>query len=341
MSLTVASLAEHLGVEYQGDGGLEISAVASLQRAEPGSLSFLANSRYRKHLSGSRASAVIVTPEDARICQTPALLLSNNVYACFARAAALLGPAPVSRTGRHPSAVVDPTARIAESAWIGPLAVIEAGARIGDAVQIGPGCVVGEDSEIGAGSILTARVTVMHRVWIGQRVTLHPGAVVGSDGFGLANENGTWIKVPQSGSVRIGDDVDIGANTTIDRGTIDDTRIEEGVKIDNQVQVGHNVTIGAHTAIAGCVGISGSAHIGAYCTLAGGVGLVGHIQLADHVHITGMSLVTRSISQAGSYSAGTPLMPLRDWRKNAVRLKTLDELNRKIRRLEKKIDDSE
>ncbi len=264
MTLTVASLARQLGVEYRGDGHLEINAVASLQQADAGTLSFLANSRYRKHLSASRASVVIVTPEDAEGCPAPALLLSDNVYACFARAATLLGPAPVVRTGIHPSAVVDPTARVAESAWVGPLTVIEAGVTIGEAVQVGPGCVIGEDSKIGAGSVLAARVTVMHGVWIGQRVTLHPGAVVGSDGFGLANDNGAWIKVPQSGTVRIGDDVDIGANTTIDRGAIDDTVIEEGVKIDNQVQVGHNVIIGAHSAIAGCVGISGSARIRAY-----------------------------------------------------------------------------
>ena len=188
---------------------------------------------------------------------------------------------------------------------------------------------------IDADSRLLAAVTVLAAARIGKRVVLHPGVVIGSDGFGMAWEDEHWEKVPQLGSVRIADDVDIGANTTVDRGSLDDTVIEEGVKIDNQVQVAHNVVIGAHTAIAGCVGISGSARIGSYCALAGGVGVVGHLEICDHVRITGMSMVTRSISEPGTYSAGTPLMPNPQWRRNAVAMKRLDALARRVRALEK------
>lgn len=334
MALTLAEIAARLGVGLQGDGAVTVHGVATLRNAGPGDLSFLANPRYRKHLAGTRASAVILSPEDAGQCPVPALI-SDNPYACYARAARLLAPPPRRRRGIDPSAVVDPSARIDESAWIGPQCVVEANARVDADAQIGPASVIGRDVHVGEASELLARVTLMHGVRIGRRVVIQPGAVIGGDGFGLANVGGQWQRVPQLGAVRIGDDVDIGANTTVDRGALDDTVIEEGVKIDNQVQVGHNVFIGAHTAIAGCVGISGSARIGRYCTLAGGVGIVGHLEIADHVHITGMSMVTRSITEAGTYSAGTPLMPNRSWRRNAVRMRSLDELAGRIDKLEK------
>lgn len=336
MPLTVAQLSELLGIAYQGDGSIEISAVASLENARPGQLGFLSDHRYRNHLLTTKASAVIVAPEDVGDCPAT-VLISRNVYSSYARAAVLLSPEIPIKQGIDPAAIVDVSAQIADSAWIGPQSVIDAGAIIRDHVQIGPGCVIAAGVELGEHSILVARVTVLHNVTIGKRVLLHPGAVVGSDGFGMANEEGRWVKIPQAGGVRIGDDVDIGANSTIDRGALDDTIIEEGVKIDNQVQVAHNVVIGAHTAIAGCVGISGSARIGKYCMLAGGVGVVGHIEIADHVHITAMSMVTHSIGKPGTYSAGTPLMQNNLWLKSAIRFKKLDGLYRRLCKLEKTV----
>ena len=334
MALTLAQLAQQLDVELVGDGDACVSTVASLQRAGPGALSFLANPKYRRHLKTTRASAVVLSGRDARDSPVP-VLLSDNPYACYARAARLLYPQETSRCGIHPSAVVDNTAEVDPGAWIGAHAVIEQHAKIGPSVQIGPGCVVGAGVEIGEGSQLVARVTVLAKAHIGRHTTLHPGVVIGSDGFGQAEVEGHWEKVPQLGSVVIGDDVEIGANTTVDRGSIENTVIEQGVKIDNQVQVAHNVFIGAQTAIAACVGISGSTQIGRHCTLAGGVGIVGHLKITDHVHITGMSMVTRSISRPGRYSAGTPLMENRQWRRNAVRIKQLDRLARRICSLEK------
>jgi len=334
MGLTLGELARQLGAELRGDPALEVSGVATLQRARAGELSFLANPRYRRHLVETRASAVVVAEADAPACPVAALVVANP-YACYARAARLLYPAPPAVPGIHPSAVVDDAARIDPSASIGAHTVVEADAVIGPRVRVGPRCVIGAGVSIGADSRLLASVTVLAAARIGQRVVLHPGAVIGSDGFGMAWADGRWENVPQLGSVRIGDDVDIGSNTTVDRGALDDTVIEQGVKIDNQVQVAHNVVIGAHTAIAGCVGISGSARIGSHCTLAGGVGIVGHLEICDHVHITGMSMVTRSIREPGTYSAGTPLMPNARWRRNAVNIKHLDALAARVRALEK------
>jgi len=334
MTLTLSQLARQLNVELRGDGDVRVSMVASLQRAGPGALSFLANPKYRRYLKNTRASAVVLSGQDAQDSPV-AVLVSDNPYACYARAARLLYPQDKPRSGIHPGAIVDAAAQIDPSAWIDANTVIAEGAKIGPSVQIGPGCIIGAKVEIGEGSQLVARVTILAEAHIGRGAILHPGVVIGSDGFGLAEVGGRWEKVPQLGSVRIGNDVEIGANTTIDRGAIENTIIEEGVKIDNQVQVAHNVFIGAQTAIAACVGISGSARIGRHCTLAGGVGVVGHLAIADHVHITGMSMVTRSISEPGTYSAGMPLMENRQWRRNAVRVKQLDCLTRRISSLEK------
>jgi len=334
MELTLAQLAEQLKVELRGDGKVRISAVAPLQEGRSGALSFLANPKYRRYLKTTQAAVVVLSEQDAADSPVP-VLVSDNPYACYARAVRLLYPQDTAPCGIHPAAAVDPAAHIDPAAWIDAGSVIAAGARIGPSVQVGPGCIVGNDVVIEEASQLVARVTVLAGSHIGKRVVLHPGAVIGSDGFGLAQIDGHWEKVPQLGTVRIGDDVDIGANTTVDRGALQDTVIETGVKIDNQVQVGHNVFIGAHTAIAGCVGISGSARIGRYCTLAGGVGLVGHLEIVDNVHITAMSMVTRSISEPGTYSAGTPLMENPQWRRNAVRFKELDTLVRRVSKLEK------
>jgi UDP-3-O-[3-hydroxymyristoyl] glucosamine N-acyltransferase len=334
MAMTLAQLADQLGAELRGDPDLAVSGVATLADAGAGDVSFFANPKYRSQLAGTRASAVIVSPADAAGVSTAALL-SDNPYAAYARAVRALYPEPARRQGVHPAATVAPGAHIDPLAWIDAACAIEADAVIEAGAQLGPGCIIGAGVRIGRNSRLIARVTVLAAAQLGNRVIVHPGAVIGSDGFGMANVEGRWEKVPQIGTVQIGDDVEIGANTTIDRGALGATIIEEGVKIDNQVQVAHNVVIGAHSAIAGCVGISGSARIGRHCTLAGGVGLVGHLELADHVHITAMSMVTHSIARAGTYSAGTPLMENRQWLRNAVRMKQLDDLAGRVKKIEK------
>jgi UDP-3-O-[3-hydroxymyristoyl] glucosamine N-acyltransferase len=320
---TLGELAVRFGLGLQGEPGLRISRVATLSHADAGSLSFLANTRYRRQMESTRATAVLLGPENAADCPVAALI-DPNPYLAYARIADLLHPQAPSAAGIHPSAVVSASARIATSASVGPLAVIEDDVEIGERVSVGPGCIVQKGARIGADSRLTARVNVCAGVRIGRRCIVHAGAVIGADGFGFAPDAGTWVKVPQVGAVQIGDDVEIGANTTIDRGAIDDTVVEHGVKLDNQIQVGHNVTIGAHTAVAGCVGISGSTTIGKRCMIGGGVGIAGHLTIADDVVVTGCSLVSASIRHAGSYSSGMPAVETRLWRRMVAHLRRLD-----------------
>jgi len=330
VALTLTQLADCLGVELRGDGEVLVDRVATLDAAGQGAVSFLSNSRYRVQLARCKASAVIVAESDAD--QAPlAALVTDQPYVAYARAVSLLHPRESRRQGIHPSACVDASASIDSTAWVGEHCTIDANVRIGPGSQIGPACVIGAGVLIGDECDLVARVTVLAGAQLGDRVMLHPGVVIGSDGFGQASTGDGWEKVPQIGSVLIGDDVEIGANSCVDRGALGDTVIETGVRIDNQVQVAHNVSIGAHTAIAACVGISGSTRVGRHCTLAGGVGLVGHLTIVDHVHITGMSMVTHSINKPGSYSSGTPLMENTLWRKNAVRMKSLDALFRRLK----------
>ena len=335
MSLTLGELAGQIRGELQkGDPDCRISAVATLQHAGAGDISFLANPGYKKYLQDTRASAVILGREDAADCPAAAIV-SSNPYASYARAAALIAPAARARSGVHPAAVVDDDCEVHDTAWIGPHCIVEKGAVIHAGVQLAGGCFVGTGCVIGADSKLSANVVVCHGVTIGERVNILPGAVIGSDGFGLANEDGRWLNVPQLGSVRVGDDVEIGANTTIDRGALDDTVLEEGVRLDNQIQVAHNVHIGAHTAIAGCVGISGSAKIGKYCMIGGGAGIVGHLEITDHVIITGMTMVTKSITKPGVYSSGVPAQENDAWNRTYARMRQLDRLARKVNALER------
>jgi UDP-3-O-[3-hydroxymyristoyl] glucosamine N-acyltransferase len=320
---SLGELAVRFGLTLHGEPDLKVRCVATLSRAESGSLSFLANSRYRRQLETTRATAVVVSAEDAAHCPVAALI-HPNPYLAYTRIATLMHP-PVSLTpGIHPSAVVSSRAHIAGSASVGPLAVVEDEAEIGERVALGPGCVVQRGARIGADSVLVSRVNLYPGVTLGQRCILHAGAVVGADGFGFAQNSGSWVKVPQVGSVRIGDDVEIGANTTIDRGAIDDTVVEDGVKLDNQIQVGHNVVIGAHTAIAACTGISGSTVLGQRCMIGGMVGFAGHLTIADDVVVTGCSLVSASIRTAGSYSSGMPTVETRLWRRMVAHLRRLD-----------------
>jgi UDP-3-O-[3-hydroxymyristoyl] glucosamine N-acyltransferase len=320
---SLGELAVRFGLTLRGEPHLKVRSVATLSRAEPGSLSFLANSRYRRQLESTRATAVLVSAEDEGHCPVAALI-HPNPYLTYARIAALIHPDLTPVPGKHPSAVVSSGAHVAASANIGPLAVLEEGVQIGERVSIGPGCIVQRGARVGDDSILVSRVNLYPGVTLGQRCILHAGAVVGADGFGFALNSGSWVKVPQVGSVRIGDDVEIGANTTIDRGAIDDTVVENGVKLDNQIQVGHNVVIGAHTAIAACTGISGSTVIGRRCMIGGMVGFAGHLTIADDVVVTGCSLVSASIKKPGSYSSGMPTVETRLWRRMVAHLRRLD-----------------
>jgi UDP-3-O-[3-hydroxymyristoyl] glucosamine N-acyltransferase len=320
-------LAVRFGLGLRGEPGLTVSRVATLSHAGAGSLSFLANTRYRRQMESTHATAVLVAPENAADCPVAALI-DPNPYLAYARIAELLHPQAAAAAGIHSSAVVSMSARVADSASVGPLTVIEDDVEIGERVFLGPGCIVQRGARVGADSRMIARVNVCAGVRIGRRCIVHAGAVIGADGFGFAPDAGTWVKVPQVGSVQIGDDVEIGANTTIDRGAIDDTVVEDGVKLDNQIQVGHNVTIGAHTAIAGCVGISGSTTIGRRCMIGGGVGIAGHLTIADDVVVTGCSLVSASIRHAGSYSSGMPTVETRMWRRMVARLRRLDAKER-------------
>lgn len=337
LNLTLREIAKRVGGEVHGDENCVITGIATLQNAAPGKISFLANSRYRKHLRTTKASAVILSRSELADCPVAALV-ADDPYLTYARVATLFHPPAPGKQGIHPTAWVADSSTIHETAWVGPHCVIEAGVVLGPGVQIGPGCVIGEGVTIGEDSRLVANVTVCSGTRIGRRALIHPGAVIGSDGFGLANDHGVWVKIPQIGGVRIGDDVEIGANTTIDRGALEDTVIEDGVKLDNLIQIGHNVQIGAHSAIAGCAGISGSAKIGRRCMIAGAVGIAGHLEIADDVYVTAMSRVSKSLTEPGVYSSGTPIQPNHLWHRNSVRFKQLDDMAQRLKALEKIVE---
>jgi len=337
MPLRLAELAVRFGCELRGDPDALVERVAPLREATAGSVAFLANPRYRRYLAGTAATAVVLEPAMAEDCPVSALL-APNPYATYARIAQLLYPPSPVVPGRHSSAVVEEGADVDPSAWIGELAFVGGGARIGAGAFVGPGCVVLARAQVGAHSRLVARVTLCEDVRIGQRTILHPGTVIGADGFGQALDAGRYVKVPQLGSVVIGDDVEIGANTTIDRGAIGDTIVADGVKIDNQVQIGHNVRVGEHSVIAGCAGISGSAVIGRRCMIGGMVGVVGHLEICDDVAITGRTMVSSSIRRPGVYSSALHADEARRFRRNAARFQQLDEMARRLRRLEQRVD---
>jgi len=334
MAYSLAEIAAHLGERVAGDAEVRISQVATLEHALPGQISFLTNSKYRAQLDNTRAGAVILGEADSDATDLPRII-SKNPYACFARVSALLNPLPESIPGIHASAVVDKSARIDPTARIAATAVIGAGAVIGAHTVIGEGCCIGDNVVIGNGARLYPRVVIYHGCVAGDNLIAHSGAVIGSDGFGFAMDEGHWIKIPQIGRVVIGNDVEIGANTTIDRGALDDTVIEDGVKLDNQIQIAHNVRIGAHTAIAGCVGIAGSTTVGKYCQIGGSAGILGHLKIADHVVISSFTLIGKSIRESGSYAGIFPFSKTDEWKKSAVHLRHLDEMSNRIKSLEK------
>ena len=322
VQFTLGQLAERLGATLRGGatsrGAPEtvIRGLAALQDAGPDQLSFLANAQYRKHLAASQAAAVLLNASDADSYAGAALVVANP-YLAYAQLSHLFDRKPRAAAGVHPTAVVAEDAQVDASASIGAYAVIESGAQIAAQVTVGAHCVVGARSLIGEGGWLAPRVTLYHDVRIGKRVVIQSGAVIGG--------------------VSIGDDVEIGANTTIDRGALADTLIGNGVKLDNQIMIAHNVQVGDNTAMAGCAGISGSTKIGKNCMIAGGVGMVGHIEVCDGVFVTGMTMVTRSITEPGSYSSGTAMQPAAEWRKSAARIRQLDDMARRLQQLEKQL----
>ena len=337
MDVAARDIADALGGELIGDGAVRIARIGPLAGADAHTIAFLANPRYRSQLDASQAGCVIVAADlREAVSARPAAILADDPYLFFARltqwwAARTRG---MPEAGIHPSAVVDPGATLGSGVAVQALAVIEAGAQIGDFAVIGAHGFIGRSARIGAQTRLAPRVTVGADCTLGARCIVHSGAVIGADGFGFAPTEGRWEKIEQLGAVRIGDDVEIGANTCIDRGALDDTVIEDGVKIDNLVQIGHNVHIGAHTALAGCVGIAGSARIGAHCTLGGGAIVLGHPSLADGVNISAASVVMRSIRAPGHYSGVFPIDENAAWEKNAATLRQLHRLRERLRALE-------
>jgi UDP-3-O-[3-hydroxymyristoyl] glucosamine N-acyltransferase len=332
--MELQQLAAVVGCDYRGAGDLPITGVASLEKANGEQLSFLANPKYASQLKNTQAAAVVLKPELAENFEGAAIL-SDDPYLTFAKAAALFERRREFVPGIHPSAVIHETASIDPGAHIGPFCVI------GENSRIGAGCIlenhvsIGPDCRLGNHCHLKPQVTLVQDCTLGNKVLVHSGAVIGSDGFGLARDRDGWVKVPQLGGVRIGDNCEIGANTTIDRGTLEDTVLEEDVRLDNQIQIAHNVRIGAHTVMAGCSAVAGSARIGKNCLIGGNVGVLGHLQVCDNVTLQARTLVTRSITRPGSYSSAAPMQETAQWRRNAVRMRQLDELARSIKKLEK------
>lgn len=327
MQLVVATLVETLGGQLYGDPSLVITGLAPLESAQSGDLSFLNNPKYQSQLQSSQAGCVIVAPAMQAVAQARgACIVTDQPYWYFAKVTQLWKQARDQAQGHalgggiHPSAVVHAQAQVHPQAWVGPLCVVERGARIG------------------AHTVLKSRVTIGENCVLGQRCIVHAGVVIGADGFGFAPHAKGWEKIEQLGAVRIGDDVEIGANTCIDRGALQDTVIEDGVKLDNLIQIGHNVRIGRHTAMAGCAGVAGSATIGAHCTVGGGAVVLGHLTVADHVNISAATVVSKSISKPGQYTGFFPLDDNAAWERNAATLKQLHSLRERIKTIEKTLE---
>lgn len=332
--ISLATIAEHIGARLRGDPDLSITGIDTLQDADVGQIAFLANPVYRKYLATTRASAVILTADDAAGFDGNAVI-TENPYAGYAKLTALFVAGRSSQSSIHPSTTIAADAVIGKNVVVGPHAVIESGVRVGAECEIGAHCVVGKDTHLGSQVVLHPNVVIYSGVSVGNGCIFHSGVVIGADGFGFAPDGEQWVKIHQLGGVLIGDNVELGAGTCIDRGALGNTEIGDGVKIDNLVQVGHNCKIGSNTVISGCAAIAGSAVVGKNCLIGGGVGIVGHLTVADGVMITARTLVTRSITQPGSYSSGTNCTETSRWRKNAVRFGQLEQLNQRVKRLEK------
>lgn len=336
MSYILADIAKKIGAVVQGDDQCEISSIATLAEAKAGQIAFLANSKYSAQLLNTNASAVIVTEAEATKCQTNALIMANP-YMGYALVAQLLDTTPKPANQIHPSAVIAEDVIIGEGVTIGANAVIEAGVTLSDGVSIGAGSFIGIAAQIGAGTRIWTNVSIYHGVAIGKNCLVQANTVIGSDGFGYANNKGDWVKIPQLGTVVIGDNVEIGASTTIDRGALGNTIIHNGVILDNQIQIAHNVVIGENTAMAACSVIAGSTEIGKNCVIAGLVGINGHINIADGCVFTGMTMVTKSLTASGVYSSGMPCQPNKEWHKSNARIRKLEALTKRLSAVEKEL----
>jgi len=336
---TLKTLAEHLGAQLHGDGAVEVSAVATLEDAQSGQITFLSNAKYRKFLQQTKASAVLIKAEDLEFCPVAALVVKDP-YVAFAKVAQLLDSTPAAAVGIHPTAIIDSSAQIDPTAHLGPYVIVSKDVVIGAGVQIGAGSFIGEGASIAANCKIWPKVSIYHRVRLGERCIVHSGAVLGADGFGFANERGQWLKIPQVGTVIVGDECEIGANTTIDRGAIGDTVIGYNVILDNQVQIAHNVQIGDHSCIAGCTVVAGSTKIGKYCVIGGACAINGHIEICDGVQITGMSMITKAITEKGIYSSGMPATSNLEWRKTNARYRQLEQIYQRLRDVEQELAQS-
>jgi len=334
MAVSLGELASQFDCELRGDASTQIHRVASLHSAPPNSLSFLSGDGFKQQLAETKAAAVVLRARDADDCPT-ACLINENPYACYARIAAHLNPPPAITPGVHPSADVSPSASVAASAQIAAHVSIGDRSTIGENTYIGPGSVIGADCEIGANGRMLANVTVVRNATLGERFLLHPGTVIGCDGFGNAMTPEGWVKVPQLGGIRIGDDVEIGANCTLDLGALGDTVIENGVRIDNLVHIAHNVKIGEHTAIAGQCGFSGSVVVGKRCMFGGQSAIAGHIEICDDVIVFGKGMITKSITEPGTYGTGIPALPVKEWGRMVARVRRLGTLIERVSKLEK------
>ncbi len=333
MAIKLSELAKKTNCRLQGEDCL-IENVADINHAATGELVFISSVKYKNHLATTKASAVISKKEWLEDSVLPALITDDPRLA-FAKAAALLNPINKSGSGIDKTAVIASNATVDESATIDAHAVIKSGASIAAHTFIGAGTVIGENARIGEHSHLNANVTIYSNCQIGDECILHSGVVIGADGFGFVKDKSGYFKVPQLGRVIIGNNVEIGASTTIDRGALLDTVIGNGVKLDNQIQIGHNVEIGEHTVISACSCIAGTVKIGKFCLFGGSVGIRDNINITDHVMITGRTLVSHSINKSGSYSSSTPMDETANWRKNAVRFRQLDEMAKRLKKLEK------
>lgn len=334
---SLSEIAAKIGATVHGDGDCIVSSIATLANASQGQISFLANVKYQQQLGDCQASAVILSADCLDACKSHALVM-DNPYLGYAKVAQLLDTTPACASKIHASAVIAADVELGENVTIGANAIIESGVRLADDVSIGAGCFIGQNARIGTGTRLWANVTIYHNVIMGTDCLVQANTVIGSDGFGYAKDQGQWIKIPQLGTVIIGNRVEIGASTTIDRGALDNTIIHDGVILDNQLQIAHNVVVGENTAIAACSVIAGSTVIGKNCTIAGLVGINGHIEVCDNCVLTGRAMVTKSLTKPGVYSSGMPAQPNKQWNLNNARTKQLDVMAKRIKALEKQLD---
>ncbi|MGJ0637962.1 UDP-3-O-(3-hydroxymyristoyl)glucosamine N-acyltransferase [Xenorhabdus bovienii] len=337
VSIRLADLAQQLNAQLHGDGDIVITSIAPMYSANSEQITFLSDSRYTDKLAECQAAAVVLRESDLNHCKVAALVV-DNPYLAYARMAQIMDTTPQPAQDIHPSAVIFSEVQLGKNVAVGANAVVESGVVLGDNVIVGAGCFIGKNTRIGAGTRLWANVSVYHNVEIGEQCLIQSGTVIGSDGFGYANDRGNWIKIPQLGSVIIGDRVEIGASTTIDRGALDNTVIGNGVIIDNQCQIAHNVIIGDNTAVAGGATMAGSLKIGRYCMIGGASVINGHIEICDKVTVTGMGMVMRPITEPGVYSSGIPLQPNKVWRKTAALVMNINEMNKRLKSVERQLE---